>query len=505
MRTFSGGNDHGLPGGRTRRSRLRSDAGFTLIEVLMGAVILIVGLTALFGLLDSSVKATASTRAREGATNLARQILEDAHTLPYAQLSPTAITGQLQVMTGLADSSGVAGWQVVQRGVTYTVTVTECSIDDPKDKYGVHDNTYCADSTTEGTATEDPQPADLKRVSVDVTWVAIGRSPVVHQVETFTSAGEAVGLSATSLQLVSPTVIAKTAPVISIEPANKELGFSVSAPAGTSAVIWSLDGSRQSPAPTFEKGTTWIFSWPIAGLSDGTYKVTAQAVNATGVIGPPVSIAVILIRNIPAAPKGIQGGFNTVNVSGTAKKVVELKWQANAERNVIGYRVYRPNGAGTELACPETLATLSLAVSCIDFSPPASTAANLKYEVVALYRKAEGETLSTEISQGAAASFTPAGGEPPPAGPNVPEAPLTLVHNADGSVTLSWSVPKAGTAVSFYRIYRGSTNYNSRYDVTGSGSTTTYTDTDAVTAHNYWVTAVSSSLTESAFLGPVNG
>ena len=38
------------------------------------------------------------------------------------------------------------------------------------------------------------------------------------------------------------------------------------------------------------------------------------------------------------------------------------------------------------------------------------------------------------------------GGEPLPASPNVPEGPLTLVKNADGSVTLKWSVPKAGGA-----------------------------------------------------------
>jgi hypothetical protein len=125
--------------------------------------------------------------------------------------------------------------------------------------------------------------------------------------------------------------------------------------------------------------------------------------------------------------------------------------------------------------------------------------------VVALYRKAEGELLSEKVSEGATASFTIAGGEPPPAGPNVPGSPLTLVHNADGSVTLSWSAPKWGPAVSFYRIYRGGTNYNERYDVTASGAVTTYTDTDAAGEHSYWVTAVSSALTESPFLGPVTG
>jgi Tfp pilus assembly protein PilV len=61
------------------------------VEVLIAASILAVGLIGLLGLLDASVKASAATRGREGATNLAREILEDAHTIPYAQIVPTSI------------------------------------------------------------------------------------------------------------------------------------------------------------------------------------------------------------------------------------------------------------------------------------------------------------------------------------------------------------------------------------------------------------------------------
>jgi Tfp pilus assembly protein PilV len=530
MRTFLGGDERPPLGGPRRASRFAPEAGFSLIEVLVASVVLIVGITGLFGLLDSSVKAGYSTRAREGATNLARQILEDAHTIPYSQISPSSITEQLQKMEGLQPKEPPpAPWQVAGRGsltsagITYTVKVSECAIDDPKNGWGKHvnsagENPFCKDpgekeweakEASEG-KTEDPLPENLKRITVDVTWTATGRSPDVRQVETLTAAGESVGLSAYNLQLSKPTPplpSSPTAPVIT-EPAVTELVFTVSSPKGTTAMVWSLQGNRQTPAPAeVEKGgTTWTFSWPIGGLSDGTYKVTAQAVNATGVIGPPVTIAVTLIRATPAATKNIQGGFNTINIAGKATRVVELQWHANAERNVIGYRVFRPENfpKPRELACPGNLATLSLAVTCIDTGAPAPTAANLKYEVVALYRKAgakEGEPLSETVSEGPAGAFTVVGGEPPPVGPNAPEN-LELVHNADGSVTLNWSAPKSGPAVAFYRIYRGSTNYTSRYELTG---TTTYTDTDAVEAHSYWITAVNSSLTESPFLGPVKG
>jgi type II secretory pathway pseudopilin PulG len=498
MRIFLGRRRGSTREGRSCPPLVRED-GFTLLETVVAAAVLVVGLTSLLGLLDTSLKASASTRAREGATNLARSILENARTIPYAQLSPSSIEGQLQAMHGLADASSASGWQIVQRGITYTVVVNECSIDDPKDGYGKHtnafgENPFCSDSSTEGTA--DAQPADLKRITVDVKWTARGRTPDVHQVETLTAAGEAPGLTAASLHLETPAVSTPTEPVISEEPATHTLVFAVSGPPGTTAMTWSLEGTSQSPAPTLTSGTTWNFSWsvPYPGVSDGTYRVSAQAVDATGVLGPPVTIPVTLIRGVPAAVSGLRGGFDTVNVSGNPTKVGELQWNANPERNVIGYRVYAPGG---RLACPASLSTLTVALSCTDFEPPSPSAPNLTYTAVALYRDANGV-----VQQGPPGSFALVGGPPPP--PN-PPTNLTLTHNADGSVTLNWSEPSGGPSVIFYRIYRGSTNYTGRYDTTGSAATTTYTDTDAEVAHSYWVTAVDANLTESSFLGPVTG
>jgi len=156
-------------GARGRHQRaLLLEGGFTLIETLIAAFVLAVGIAGLFGMLSISVKATGSTRAREGATNLAQEILEDARTIPYAQLSPTDIVSELQAMNGLANTSGTSTWQITRRGYTYTVTASECSIDDPKDKFGKHDSTFCADSNKEGTESEDSQPADMKRFTVNV-------------------------------------------------------------------------------------------------------------------------------------------------------------------------------------------------------------------------------------------------------------------------------------------------------------------------------------------------
>lgn len=482
---------------------VRSETGFTLIETLMAAVILVVGLVGLLGLIDVSVKASALTRAREGATNLGREIIEDARTIPYAQVIPTSIESQLQAMGGLADSSSTAGWQIERRGYAYTVKAIECAIDNPKDGLAeTHGSTFCEEQPKwKSGETVDTAPEDLKRITVEVSWTFRKRTSTVKQVSTLTAAGQAIGLIATKLEITSPynTSAAKSTPTTPVitEAATKTLTFSVSFPEGTSAIDWSLEGAKQEELTPASKATSLTFSWTINEpvqkiyVSDGTYQVAAQAVNSTGVIGPPISIPVRLIRSVPAAPSEIVGGFNTVYRSGVATEVAEFQWKANTERNVIGYRVLGPK---KELICPESLEALSTTTSCIDFSLLSEKPSERAYSVVALYRDANEEvqqSLPGTITIKRATSTAPN-----------PPTNLILTENADGSVTLKWEAPKSGTTPSFYRIYRGSTNYTGRY---GETTSTEFKDTDATTAHEYWVAADSSTLTESTLLGPVTG
>jgi hypothetical protein len=258
---------------------------------------------------------------------------------------------------------------------------------------------------------------------------------------------------------------------------------------------WSLEGTSQTPAPVLQSGTTWTFSWaiPYPAVSDGTYEVSAQAIDATGVDGPLVSIPVRLIRGIPTAVTGLKGGFNEIYVAGVKKRVVELQGRANTERNVIGYRI---RNAKKELVCPATEAILSTALSCIQFENLPPLASPGTYSAAALYRDA-----SEVVREGTPGALALVG--PPAAAPKQPREVFKLEKTVEGSVLLKWEKPlEEGEPVIFYRIYRGSTDYTSRYEVS---TTTNLTDADAITEHCYWITAVDANLTESTFLGPKCG
>src|SRR5260221_12279942 len=115
-----------LPGFRWLDSRLdasTSEAGFGLVETLVASVVLVIGLLGVFTMLEVADAGNASARAREGGTNLAREVLEQARAVPFAQVQPTTLAATLQAQPGLA-STGTGNWTISRRGFTYTVAVS---------------------------------------------------------------------------------------------------------------------------------------------------------------------------------------------------------------------------------------------------------------------------------------------------------------------------------------------------------------------------------------------
>ncbi|MEA2390040.1 MAG: hypothetical protein QOK31_149 [Solirubrobacteraceae bacterium] len=369
----------------------RAERGFTLIEVLIASVLLIVGVLGTFALVEMANAGATRAQAGQGATNLAREVLEDAGGSPYAAI------GQANWLTtnlaGLSGGSGAVSapaanslqTTVSRRGIAYTLTLSWCSVDDTKDSYGAHASgtAWCADSQTTGSG--DSQPADFKRVAADVSYATRGTArPTVQQVATFASGGSAVGPTSTSLQITAPTGLSQTAPVITGNPAGGNAVFVATAP-GSADVRFSVNGAEASSGVVNNNNGTWTFSWPIGSLTDGTYAIAATAIDALGVRGQPRTLPVKLARGAPVAPANVRGGYNNVWVAGAKTQAVELQWDANPEGAVTGYEVLR---GGTSVCGGST----NLAITCIDLAAPST--GSTTYTVRTWYRDSAGSTQS---------------------------------------------------------------------------------------------------------------
>jgi hypothetical protein len=450
-------------------------------------------------------------RARESSIGLVRQITEDVRSVPYSQISAGLIASTLQAMPGLTNSSSGSSWKIVRNGVTYTVTVGVNSVYDSKDP---------ANASSSSTV-------DLKQVTATVSWATFqGKIHQVSETMSISRAGQDPGLMASGLQLLpaeqseagiqgSPVA---TAPVVT-SAAITSLQFQVTAPSGTTAIVWSLNGGKQSAwagsAPA--SGTTWTSApWSLSGVSDGIYTVGAQAEDASGVDGPAVTIQVRLIRNVPAAPNVTGYGFDpNLMVGNNAITAVDLQWTPNSELNIVGYVVYNP--VNQRICTTSTTAFTancganawcSSPTACVDLAGGQWVNSNNRtYTVRALYYDA-----NNTLMEGTPQSVTVAAGVPVPP-PPVPVVDLRVVTQPDNTGVLTWTAPTGGTAVSFYRIYRDGDSYTNRYDTLPASScsaTCTYHDTNRVSGHSYYVTAVGGTtpgadMAESQATGPVNG
>ncbi len=127
------------------------ESGMTMIEIMVAMVVLLVGMGGTLVLLAGGLSSTNSTSAREGATNLARDVVERSREAGYKDI--TKATAPTRVASMLPEAPTVTGssFQVTRRNTTYTVTVMACSIDDPSDGAGQGDATFCAAPTSTNT------------------------------------------------------------------------------------------------------------------------------------------------------------------------------------------------------------------------------------------------------------------------------------------------------------------------------------------------------------------
>jgi prepilin-type N-terminal cleavage/methylation domain-containing protein len=479
------------------RTGLYSDRGFTLVEVIVAILVLLIGVLGALSLTDAAGRTTSVTRARESATNVARAVLESARSLPYESLVATDIVAATQAQPGLADADSTqAGWQIKRRSTYYTVQLTACAVDDPADGIGVDDPaTYC--SVASPTSPPDLRPADYKRVSATVTWTAPNRKTYSTNESTIV-AGAYHGESVLSLYEPSGVFTDQGNPGF--------MNFPVTATVGSDHVTWSLDGNAQGTVAGC--GSTCTINWNLgpptgsapcsptgAGTLDGTYIVSANAYGADGLTDNSRASTVRINRCPPLPPTGVEGG-ETMLFPG-----VELQWDQSPEEDVIGYYVWTSTtGTGgwtrpaPALNPDPTIADCSGLLKtpvCVDDD----TNVKVYYAIQAVDTAPDGSIRAGDRSP--ALLVDPKNSRPPkPGGFGVDNAFPSSIKWSGTNV----SDPPPADYTSFFYVYRDAADGRvDRYDsIDNTGGTISWTDPDpGGVPHNYWVTSVDNHLAES--------
>src|SRR4051795_4418596 len=318
----------------------REEHGFTLVEVMIASVILVVGLLGAASMLTQASATSTTTQAREQAVALQRELVEAARGISYAELTPNTVVTDVRSDAGLGDADpNAGGWQVKRRGIVFTVAMGVCSVDDPQDQTGADDPaTFCRsgatganaarcatllgstgsiagtaaaataadsgdcgidrnlDGTVDGLAGEtgvacptgsktcDQAPDDYKRIVTLIRWTAGQGGKYVLQASTLPYPGFSAAPAVTALSPQDQTITA---------PATASQAYTVTTNRDASGVAWALDGTPAAAASG--AGTAWAFTFDLGtpntsdGASpsqgevfDGTYIVSAKALDRYG-------------------------------------------------------------------------------------------------------------------------------------------------------------------------------------------------------------------------------
>jgi prepilin-type N-terminal cleavage/methylation domain-containing protein len=494
--------------------RPSDERGFTLIEVLVAIMILLVGVLGVVSMVDGANAVTSKTRAREGGTTIARSIIEVSRSIRYRDLTATELLDALSSRPGLADvQPGVTGHTIRNRNVEYEVTLTVCSLDDPRDGLGAHTGpvAYCTDTDVVGAGGDtDRNPDDYKRVRVTLNWEtrAVGHS--ITQTSAIINPVGGLGPSVTSLV---PTNVANSDPIQLTTVAQNKVVFHVTTSSSAEGVKWMVGGEPQGSATG--SSINWDFTWNLDKpdgtplYHDCTYIVQADAFDSQDRAGTSRSRTVVVNRRVPIAPTGFAGGRNG------SGNFVDLQWLQNPECDVKGYRVYRSGISGVlgiPITCIGETTDITEGINCLD--DPA--VGPQFYTVVALDLPPGGSTPRE------GARSTPVVVSVPSGRPSAPTNVALCVGDGTtacvgaagsaapvGMVVVSWSPSTDPDGIQFYRIYRDGTAFSNRYDDFFPNATNpgyAWFEFDSSNGpHTYRISAVDGTFTESVLSSPVTG
>ena len=505
-----------------RCARPTTQSGFTLIEVMVAMLILMAGVLGVVTMVDGANAITSKTKAREGGTALARSVIEVSRSIRYRDLTQGSLEAALGTRPGLADAKpGEVGYTFRHRGIDYEMTLTVCSLDDPKDDLGARPPgvNFCTDSDGPPATPRDRNPDDYKRVRVRLVWETRATSQSITQTSSIINPVGGLGPTVTGLTMTHPT--SSSSDTVRIESDSNNpvdyATFAATTSTWAAELTWSVNGDSQGKANGGPQN--WDFRWDFLDSNgnivyyDCKYVIQADGFDQEGRAGAPRVVSVILNRREPLAPGAVVGGRN-----GSGDRV-DIQWNLNPECDIEGYRLYRstdPSSLGIQVNCPDPNApstTMTKKANCVDETAPAS--GPLYYRVVAV------DTLAS----GAYREGTPSSVVTVPAsgGNSLPTAPTNLttclggqvgcvgpdgLAVPDGQIVIRWdpSTDSDGTIAS-YRIYRGGTAYANRWDnfFPETGGQLAWLEYDAPNStQNYYVTAVDNLFGESAPSLPVS-
>jgi Tfp pilus assembly protein PilV len=503
---------------------LRSDEdGFTIIEVLVAAVLLLVGILGVATIVNAANATTTSNKAREQGLALGRELIESARSMRYQSLRPANVVGTLQAMPGFANANAGGGWTIRRRGIVYSVSVGVCSVDDAGDHTGAHvGGTFCtrpavqasgatcralvgtpasirgtgaggADAadcgldtnldgqvdglvaagasgcppnTSVAAGTCDAQPDDFKRLVTLVTWDRGAGSRFVLQQATVPFPGLSAYGAVTGLTLRGGYHLQSDGYLVADKAGA--LTFDATTSQAANQVNWMLGGVDQGQATW--SGTSGWFTWNLGNTAPDSETAPDQAagevLDGTYTIGARVQDG-----------GGIHGIERDVTVKLNRRKPfppppasfaiaataggVTATWGAPPDRDILGYRLLRQAGGGTPISvCGDITAR-----TCTDPNPPQG---GVDYWVVALDTAPDGSVREGQASEKRPLTV----GNVPPTTPTITSADATVA----GRVVLKWTASTdPDDPVDAYEVYRSGCTVKTLVG-TALGTATTLTD-----------------------------
>ena len=271
--------------------RLNQERGFTIVEMMVAVVVLLVGALGTLAMLDTANKRSRGASDRQNGTAVARQVVEAAKSVPYRDVAPGSIVSTLRQDAAIAGISA-SPWRIERDNTVFTIQVEVCWLDEPADGLGSRapGNFCCRLRCRRNGRRQLDRPQARHRRDV------VGQRRRGGQREAGDAGLRARGNRRARRGRRSSWSALPAAPIT--DPMATSASFAVTTNEDAAAVVWSLDGAQQDTAAGSNKD--WTFTWQLPPV-DGAYDVSAQAFDSEGLGGEVRSATIFVNRFTPSA------------------------------------------------------------------------------------------------------------------------------------------------------------------------------------------------------------